>query len=214
MSILSEMRWIMTGIAGRILLWIWTQTCRLKVKGEKEYLDLRKAGKPVILLVWHSKIFIVPYFFRKKNIMPLISPSEDGEIPARIMSGWGYKILRGSGSHTVVKAWNTMKRELKRGGQVIIVPDGPKGPNRKFKAGGIKLAQQTGAYMVPFTFWASRVKILNSWDRFVIFKPFSKIIALYGKPIKVNSRIEGKKLEEECQRMEDIMNQLDEEARE
>jgi len=65
-----------------------------------------------------------------------------------------------------------MISELKQGGEVIIVPDGPRGPNREMKLGGLKLAQETGAYLVPFTFSTSRKKFLGSWDSFLLFYPF------------------------------------------
>ena len=97
----------------------------------------------------------------------MVSPSEDGEIVVRIASTWGYTFVRGSGSHSIVRAWAEMKRELERGGAVIHVPDGPKGPDRKLKMGAIKLAQQTGAYLVPFTFSATKKKLLRSWDNFM-----------------------------------------------
>ena len=166
----------------------------------------------MIFLVWHGRIFIVPYFFRKRNIMPLISPSEDGEIPAQIMARWGYKILRGSGSHSMVKAWNEMKKELLKGGEVIIVPDGPKGPNRVFKMGVIKLAHQTGAMLVPFSFSTSRKKILNSWDKFLFSKPLARVVAIYGDPIFISSHLSEEELDRERQRIEKILVDLDEEA--
>lgn len=184
----------------------------MKILGEERYRELRSQGKPVIFLVWHGRIFIVPYFFRRRKIMPLISPSKDGEIAARIMSGWDYRILRGSGSHTIVKAWNEMIRELKSGGELIIVPDGPKGPNRKMKLGGLKLAQETGAALVPFTFSTSRKKVLKSWDSFLMFYPFSRVVAIYGEPIRVDAALNEDELEKERQRIERLLVQLDEKA--
>jgi hypothetical protein len=163
----------------------------------------------VIFLVWHGKIFIVPYFFRRRGIMPLISPSRDGEIPARIMDGWGYKILRGSGSHVVKEAWLEMKKELQSGGEVIIVPDGPRGPDRKLKLGCIKLAAETGAALVPFSFSTNRKKVLKSWDRFLMFYPFSKVVAVYGKPLEIRSGLADEEMETEKQRVETLMVEFD-----
>jgi hypothetical protein len=144
--------------------------------------------------------------------MPLISPSKDGEIAARIMSGWGYRILRGSGSHAILKVWTAMKKELRSGGEVIIVPDGPSGPDRKIKLGGLKPAQETGAVLVPFTFSTSRKKILKSWDNFLMFYPFSRIVSIYGEPIHIDPGLKGDELEKERQRIEQLMIQLDEKA--
>jgi lysophospholipid acyltransferase (LPLAT)-like uncharacterized protein len=212
MSFLNKIRWNLVGIVGKLVLFLWAKSTRMTVLGEESYQRLREQGKPVIFLVWHGRIFIVPYFFRRRNIMPLVSPSEDGEIPARIMSRWGYRIVRGSSSHLIIKAWNEMISELKRGGEVIIVPDGPRGPNREMKLGGLRLAQETGAYLVPFTFSTSRKKILRSWDKFLFFYPFSRVVAMYGQPFTIEPSLKEDALEKERQKIETILVQLDEEA--
>ena len=212
MSLRKKIHWFLVGALGKPVLWLYTKLSRMTVLGEETYQKLRDENKPVVFLIWHGRIFIVPYFFRKRGIMPLVSPSQDGEIVAQIMARWGYKILRGSGSHFMVGPWNEMIQELQNGGEVIIVPDGPKGPNRKMKLGGIKLAQQTGAYLVPFTFSTSKKKFLRSWDNFLIFKPFSKVVAMYGQPIAVESNLKGEELENERARIENQLVQFDLEA--
>jgi lysophospholipid acyltransferase (LPLAT)-like uncharacterized protein len=205
----ERLRWRFVGTFGKAIIWLWSKSTRMKIAGEADYRALRKAGKPVIFLVWHGKIFIVPYFFRRRGIMPLISPSKDGEIPARIMDGWGYKILRGSGSHVVKTAWLEMKKELQAGGEVIIVPDGPRGPDRELKLGCIKLAAETGAALVPFSFSTSRKKTLKSWDRFLMFYPFSRVVAVYGKPLEIRSGLTESETESERQKVEKLMVEFD-----
>lgn len=212
MSYLERIRWSLVGKVGRIILWLWTRSCRMTVLGKDEYQKLRNQGCPVIFLVWHGRIFLVPYFFRKRGIRPLISPSQDGEIAARIMSGWGYHLIRGSSSHVIIKAWNQMKETLRQGGEVLIVPDGPRGPNRQLKLGGIKLAQETGAHLVPFTFSASKKKFLHSWDHFLMFPPFSKIVAIYGQPLVVSPSLKEDELDEERKRIQELMIALDQKA--
>lgn len=212
MSILSEIRWRLIGALGRMILWVWAKSTRMIVIGHEAYSELRADKRPVILLVWHGRIFLVPFFFRKRKIMPLVSPSEDGEIVARIMSGWDYKILRGSGSHVIAKAWSEMVKELLQGGEVIIVPDGPKGPNRKMKLGALKLAQQTGAYLMPFSFSTSKKKFLRSWDSFLMFYPFRRVVAVYGEPIAVSPDLNQDELEEERERIQNVLIDLDNKA--
>jgi len=200
------------GIIGKIVLWLWAKSCRMTVIGEENYKRLRKRSKPVIIMVWHGRIFFVPYFFRRRGMMPLVSPSKDGEIASQIMSRWGYKIIRGSSSHVMVRAWNGMKKELQNGGEVILVPDGPRGPNRKLKKGALKLAIETGAYLVPVSFSASKKKFLKSWDNFLIIKPFSKVVAIYGKPIQPELFKDEKSLQKRCKEIEAVLIQLDNEA--
>lgn len=211
MSVFSEIKWRFVGFLGKAILGIWTKSARLTVIGEDPYKQLRGQKKPVVLLIWHGRLLVVPYLFKKRGILALISPSEDGEILARIVEGWG-KVLRGSSSHSIVKAWSVMRKELDGGGEVIIVPDGPKGPNRKMKLGALKLSQQSDAYLVPFTFAAARKKTLSSWDNFLVFYPFTRVVALFGEPILVDPRLRGDDLERERQRIEQILLQLDDEA--
>jgi lysophospholipid acyltransferase (LPLAT)-like uncharacterized protein len=212
MSFFENLRRKAIGVLGRLTLGLWTKSARLKVLGEEEYTKLRAQRKPVILLIWHGQILIVPYYFRHRGIMPLISPSKDGEIVAQIVSKWGYKILRGSSSHSILKAWNEMKTELMGGGELIIIPDGPRGPDRKLKLGCIKLSHETGAYLIPFTFSASKKKFLKTWDRFLIFRPFSKVVGLFGMPITIDPNLKEDELERERERVEKMMVELDAQA--
>jgi len=209
MSFKERLRRLSLDALGKAVVWLWAKSTRLKVLGEDAYRKSRDAGKGVILLVWHRKIFIVPYFFRGRNIMPLVSPSEDGEIAARIMDGWGYKLLRGSGTHFMKSAWLQMRKELEAGGEVLIVPDGPRGPDLELKMGCIKLAAETGAVLVPFSFSTSKKKNLRSWDRMLIFYPFSRIVAAYGAPIEIPRDLNGEEMENERRRVERIMIDFD-----
>ena len=212
MSALRKVRHNLTGIFGKWILWLWAKSARTTVLGEERYKELRREKKPVIILIWHGRIFFAPYFFRRRGIMPLVSPSEDGEIIAQIVTRWGYKALRGSSSHSIIKAWNEMKKELENGGELIIVPDGPKGPGRKMKPGAVKLAKETGAYLVPFTFSSSKRKTLKSWDSFLIPKPFTRFVAIYGNPIFVESNLNKEELKIKRQEVEESMLELDHEA--
>jgi lysophospholipid acyltransferase (LPLAT)-like uncharacterized protein len=209
MSFKSDFRLWLIQHPGKILIWLWMKSCRWEITGTEPIRTLRAAGRPVVWLIWHGKIFVVPFFFRKRGILALVSPSKDGEFVSRLMDGWGYKLIRGSGSHPMKTAWMEMIKELREGGQVMIIPDGPKGPDRKFKLGAIKLAAETGAALVPFSFTARRKKILHSWDRFEMFFPFTKIAAVYGEPIEVPPDLSPGRLEEERLRAEKIVVEFD-----
>jgi len=200
------------GAIGRNLLPLWLRSCPHTILGEEKYSQLRAQGKPVVICVWHGRLFLVPIFFRNRGTVAFISPSQDGDIVVSIGRNWGYKILRGSSSHGVAKAWVRMLQELKQGGEVIMVPDGPKGPNHEFKPGAIKLAQETGALIVPFSFSSSRKKSARSWDQFLWFPPFSKVVAIYGDPIEVSPILSDKQFEETRKHLEKVLIALDETA--
>ncbi len=207
-----SLRWTLTGILGKALLWLWGTSSRFEVHGGAAYAKLRGERRPVIILIWHGKILHAPYFFRRRGIVPLVSPSADGEIIAQIVERWGYKTLRGSASHVIAKAWQEMLRELRAGGELIIVTDGPRGPDRVLKPGCIRLAQETDAVLVPFTFAAARERRLKSWDRFMLARPFSRVAAVYGSPLSVSADARGEALEAERRRVEEAMLRLEAEA--
>jgi lysophospholipid acyltransferase (LPLAT)-like uncharacterized protein len=155
---------------------------------------------------------LVPYFFRNRRITALVSPSRDGEIITQIGLGWRFRVIRGSASHSIVRAWVEMRQELRKGGELIIVPDGPRGPARRLKQGGLKLAQDTEALLIPWSFSAKRKRFLRSWDRFLLFYPFSRIVAIYGKPMTVSPVLDESEFETERKRIERALSALDAEA--
>ncbi len=212
MSLSKEKQVKIIGFIGRHLIPIWFRSCPHTIVGEEKYSQLRAQGKPVVISVWHGRLFLVPYFFRHRGTVAFISPSQDGDIVVSIGKNWGYKILRGSGSHSVAKTWVKMLRELKQGGEVIMVPDGPKGPYRDFKPGAIKLAQSSGASIVPFSFSSSRKKFASSWDRFLWFPPFSKVVAIYGEPIDLPSELSDEQFEDTRKHLEKVLIALDDTA--
>ena len=212
MSVWEKLRWKAVGVLGRFVLRVWAKTSRIKVVGEDEYRKAKQAGRPIILLIWHGRLMLVPYFFRNRGISALVSPSRDGEIIVQIGLGWRFRVVRGSGSHSMVRAWVEMRQDLRKGGELIIVPDGPRGPDRLLKPGGLKLAQDTGAVLIPWSFSATRKKFLKSWDRFLFFYPFSRIVAIYGKPMTVSPALDEREFETERKRVERALTDLDAEA--
>jgi lysophospholipid acyltransferase (LPLAT)-like uncharacterized protein len=210
MTFLEKLRWYLIGIAGKFILWVWFSCSHLVVLGEEKYSQIRAEGKPVVFALWHQRLLIVPYFFRKRNVIGFVSPSRDGEIIVQIGLRWGFKVLRGSSSHSVAKSWVKMIRELKQGGEVIMIPDGPKGPAHSFKPGSIKLAQKTGASIVPFSYSCIRRKHINSWDRMLWFFPFQKVVAIYGEPIEIPAQLTEEEFEAARRHLEQVLIALDE----
>src|SRR4030042_720296 len=105
MSVWEKLRWKAVGVLGRLVLRVWAKTSRIKVVGEDEYRKAKQAGRPIILLIWHGRLMLVPYFFRNRGISALVSPSRDGEIIVQIGRGWRFRVVRGSGFNTRVPGW-------------------------------------------------------------------------------------------------------------
>lgn len=188
------------------------KTARIKVIGKENYEKLREQKKSFIFIVWHGRMFLPVYLHRYQGIKPLISLSQDGELASQIVSLLGYSPIRGSSSRGGKEALKEMCDELENYAELAIIPDGPRGPNRFLKPGCIYLAQKTGAYLVPISYSCSRKIFLKSWDRFLLFPPFSKCVVLYGEPIKVSPDLNKKEFENIREKIEKTMIALDEEA--
>ena len=92
---------------------------------------------------------------------------------------------------------------------MIIVPDGPRGPDREFKPGAVRLAAETGAVLVPFAFTATRRRILRSWDRFLLPLPFGRITAAYGEPVEIPQDLPPAEQEAQRARLEALLREFD-----
>lgn len=212
MASLKDLRFDITVFFGRLVLALWSRSTRFRVHGGEAFFKLREDRRPVVLAVWHGKLFLTPWFLRRFDLVPLVSPSRDGELITRIVLGWKYRVIRGSGSHPVLKAWGELLRELKSGGGVIMVADGPRGPARVLKPGCVRLAQETGAVLVPFTISARKKKILRSWDSFMVTRPFGRATVVFGEPLTIPPGLRGDALEAERARVEAALRRLDEDA--
>jgi lysophospholipid acyltransferase (LPLAT)-like uncharacterized protein len=68
------------------------------------------------------------------------------------------------------------------------IVDGPRGPAGGVKAGVGSIARATGAVVVPFYASANRAWYLNSWDRFLVPKPFARVTLRFDEMISFPTR--------------------------
>ncbi len=115
----------------------------------------------------------------------MISRSFDGEYIARILAKLGYRPVRGSSSRGAVGALIGMRQELEAGHPAVFTIDGPRGPRYVAKPGPVLLAKKTGQSVNCFYIAVESAWILNSWDRMIIPKPFSRACAYFSSPMLV-----------------------------
>ena len=174
-------------ILGSILLKFIYGSNRKDVRGRDNYELLIKEGKSVILSVWHGQLLSVVHDLRKENFYAIAGTHEDAEIISRIATKWGWNMMRGSSKEKGDVAYKNMINALKKpGNAVFITPDGPTGPARVPKPGGIRAAQATNAAIIPISVHSTRRWGFTNWDTFYLEKPFGKICIQYGEPIFFN----------------------------
>lgn len=180
-------------------------TLRMEIRDECGLGSPANACLPVIYVLWHNRIFTVPPAWHKlcgahRKVVVMASASHDGDMVARAMAVFGMGAVRGSSSRRGVAAWVGLKRALAAGTDVCLTPDGPRGPRYVFQPGAVKLAQSSGAPLVPVHVRFSSVWHLRTWDRFAIPKPFSRVTVTFAAPIQIprdlgEAEFEAKRLE-------------------
>jgi len=178
------------------------KTYRIRIYNDDEVKKLYKSGENFISAFWHGSMLIPWYVNRKYKIAALVSKSKDGEILTRLLKNWNYNVVRGSSHIGGKEALNIMENTIDEGYSFAITPDGPTGPPYKMKAGAVVLAHRKSIPLLLMGTASNRNFVFNSWDKFQVPKPFSKVSVVYSEPIYVredSSREEINKLIEECE---------------
>jgi lysophospholipid acyltransferase (LPLAT)-like uncharacterized protein len=188
------------------------RTMRIRHLERHHLEDRQREGRNVILAFWHGRLLMMPYCYRGDRMAILISRHRDGEMIARTMSWFGHEAIRGSSTRGGASALRAVVRVLRRGGDVAFTPDGPRGPRHRVQGGVIQAARLSGVPIVPVTFSAYPAKIFASWDGFLLPRPFSRGVFLYGPPMEVRRDAGGEEIEACRERLESRMREMTERA--
>ena len=189
----------------RILLWLITwagflavrmigPTLRFSVSWE-DGAPSSLGERPLIYSFWHSCMIPAMYLWRNLQVRVMSSDSFDGEYTGRIMRKFGFVKVRGSSSRGAVRALLSMRRELEQDWKVAFTIDGPRGPRYVVKPGPVTLARSTGVPMVVFHIAVDRAWVLNTWDRLMIPKPFSRALMRVSRKITVPRKIDDTEMD-------------------
>ena len=202
-------RWLIA--FGFRLLQLWGRTLRYEIDDRAGVV-----GKPVsenyIGALWHNRLLISPLvlrrFFPQRHGAALISASRDGDLLADAVQRFGYDVIRGSSSRLGASAILQLTQVLASGGDVVITPDGPRGPAYELGPGIIFLAQKSGAPVLPMNLEYSHCWRLGSWDRFIVPQPFAKVRVLINRPHNVKSTTTPEEFEGERLALQNAMMEL------
>ena len=156
---------------------------------------------PQIYCFWHQCVLPCTFYFRWSRAIILISRSFDGELITRILRMFGFDAVRGSSSRAGREGLIGLKRIIENGRTAIFTADGPRGPIYETKMGPIKLAQLTGAPIDVFHLQPEHAWVMNSWDRFLVPRPFTRIIVSWAKGVTVPTDIAPDQLEPKRQEL-------------
>ncbi len=169
-------------IASRVML-LLNLFLRTEIVGEENLKSVWERGEQAIIPFWHDQLFLLVFGYPDKSVKLLISASKDGELLARTMKYFGKETVRGSSSRGGRAAFKQMLNLCKDPIDIVLTPDGPRGPRHEIKDGVLQLARLSGRPVVPLAFVCSNGHRFKSWDRFLFPYPVGRGIYSYGEPL-------------------------------
>ncbi|HUB53405.1 MAG TPA: lysophospholipid acyltransferase family protein [Terracidiphilus sp.] len=179
------------------LLWLVGSTWRFEEIAEEGVTPLKGgAGAGAeIFCFWHQCVLPCAIYYRKTRATILISRSFDGELITRTLGLFGFRAVRGSSSRSAREGLLGLKEVIESGRPAIFTADGPRGPVYQTKMGPIKLAQMTGARIGAFHLEPERAWTMRSWDRFLVPKPFTRIVVSWARWTEVERELAARDYE-------------------
>jgi len=173
--------WIVPRLTTLVLALIGS-TLRFEVIAEEGAIPATPPASGIFCF-WHRCTLPAAWYFRKFRCSILISQSFDGELIARTLELLGYNSVRGSSSRGGAAGLIALREVLSRGEPVVFTADGPRGPIYQTKIGPVKLAQMTGEPLGSFYLLPERAWVMRSWDRFLVPKPFSRVVVSWARAV-------------------------------
>ena len=169
------------------------RSLRLTVTGLDRVLPAWQEHRPLIYALWHGRLLMIPWLSARltaahgaRTIRVLASRSRDGELIARYVRRFGLETIRGSSSRGGAAALRALAAALRHGDDVVVAPDGPRGPRQRVQPGVIAVAAISGVPVVPLAFAAHPARALATRDRFLVPAPFARGALVIGAPIAVS----------------------------
>ena len=190
LAVVPRVVWALLSVVG--LTWRFETTVE---EGATPLPHGRGVGKEIFCF-WHQCVLPCTFYFRRADVTILVSQSFDGELITRILRLFGFKIRRGSSSRGAHEGLLGLKQVLESGKTAIFTADGPRGPIYRTKMGPITLAAMTGARIGAFHLQPERAWTMRSWDRFLVPKPFTRIVVSWARWMCVPADLAEDQLEQ------------------
>ena len=184
-------------------------TCRVvRTEGMERHDEaIRNSGGGAVYATWHQRMSYFFYFGGSHHVTTMVSRSRDGEYVARLAAWLGFRTVRGSSSMGGARAARELVRRIRGGELGGMLADGPQGPARVAKTGTVMIARDAKAPIIPVLWGADRCWTFNSWDRYLLPKPFAKILLLAAEPLRIPEGVKGEDLERYRLILEQRMNE-------
>lgn len=187
-----------------------TASLRYTEKGRERLDELHAQGEHFVFCLWHDELFPLMKMQKHFDILTVVSPSLDGSLLANVLQKLGLRIVRGSstrkGMSALLNALKTMRSEHVH---ACITLDGPLGPRHEVKDGASFVAFHANAHIVPIRIHMKNFYAFNTWDKFKLPLPFSRVTVEYADPYKINSEVlDAESIDKEKRKLKKILDEM------
>lgn len=173
------------------LIYIYIRLCIATMKWEINLPDgqdekVYKKYRGALFAVWHNRLI---YGIKLLSLYPpvkvLASPHSDGKIISKVVNLHGFEVVQGSTYRGATGALRAILHELKSGCNIVITPDGPRGPVGEINSAMVRIANKYDRPLIAISIEIDKCFRLNSWDRMMVPKLFSKAAINFSPPLEL-----------------------------
>lgn len=207
-----------------LVLGVYRSGLEIETHGEEHMLLLEARRQNYVLAVWHTFVDAALFALHSRGLLIysdhartkryMRSPAHFfREVGIKALEASGFSVLDASRGKQSVGIRNFIKR-IQEGEPALVAPDGPHGPIYRAKPGVLYMAAKANSVVVPVGFACSRRVVGRNWDDFELPLPFSRTVAVFGKPIVPPAKPTTESLEASAQELEDALDALNFQASE
>jgi lysophospholipid acyltransferase (LPLAT)-like uncharacterized protein len=205
-------------------LWLFASALNASYRYRYDGFDnIKKAQKEskhgnYLFAIWHQQLLQGNLAQKDVPHVVMVSRSKDADLIAYTCKKLGFTACRGSSTRGGVnKGGKQAKQEmielLKSGIAGAVTVDGPKGPAKQPKAGIIDMAKRSGHPIIPYAAVPEKYWEFNSWDKFRLPKPFTRIMVTYGDPIFVPEETDYEEFDKIKTQLKEALDNAEEHSR-
>lgn len=216
-KILEKFLLFLAGFGYWLLIILIGRTLKIRVFGEEAARDLKNKDLSLIYALWHGQTLATFYHKRKSKTVLLTTKTRRGQVLNGAVIRLGFEVVglpgfnwHKSGLLELAKLYKLIEKGYDAG----FVLDGPQGPEHQVKPGVFFAAAKTKNPIIPIGVAIEKSwPLFWRWDHYLIPRPFSKVVIIYGPPFFVDENQRLNNIEALKTDFKKILDELNEKAR-
>ena len=166
--------WVARRIAG-YLRWVY-RSSDWQRDGYGPLEDALQAKDPVIVVLWHQRLMLSPFFFPMDlgRICSLTSSGRAGRMAGRMQMEFGMETIAMSSHKRHVALSREVLGKIRNGRSIGIAADGPRGPERICSTVPLVWARSSGARVFVISCATRKARTAATWDRMLLPAPYNE----------------------------------------